>query len=54
MLRAHGDLERIGVSPAQLAHATHLVWGMGRSMVPKQEFAGYVERGMGLPGKLWP
>lgn len=52
MLRAPGYLERIGVSPARLANATHLVWGTGGSMVPEQEFAGYVERGMGLQGKL--
>mgnify|MGYP000594252266 CR=1 FL=1 len=44
MLRAPGYLERIGVSPDRLAHATHLVWGTGGSMVPEGEFAAYVEK----------
>lgn len=44
VLRDQDYLERIGVSPDQLAHATHLVWGTGGSMVPEGEFAAYVER----------
>jgi D-serine dehydratase len=52
MLRAHGDLERIGVSAARLVNATHLVWGTGGSMVPAGEFEGYVERGMDVWRRL--
>ena len=44
VLRAPDYLERIGVTPARLANATHLVWGTGGSMVPEGEFAAYVER----------
>ena len=33
---------------ATLAHATHLVWGTGGSMVPGQEMAAYVARGRAL------
>ena len=48
VLRAPDYLERIGISPARLANATHLVWGTGGSMVPEDEFAAYVERGCKL------
>jgi D-serine dehydratase len=51
VLRAPDYLERIAVTPARLANATHLVWGTGGSMVPEQEFAGYVERGRSLQDK---
>lgn len=47
VLRNRDYLERIGVSSARLANATHLVWGTGGSMVPEGEFAAYVERGLG-------
>lgn len=47
VLRAPDYLARIGVSTARLANATHLVWGTGGSMVPEQEFAAYVEKGLG-------
>ena len=47
VLRDRDYLARIGVSPAGLANATHLVWGTGGSMVPEGEFVGYVERGLG-------
>lgn len=46
VLRDRDYLERIGVSSARLANATHLVWGTGGSMVPEGEFAAYVERGL--------
>ncbi len=51
MARVLGDpayLERIGVTPAQLANATHLAWATGGSMVPPAEFAGYADRGRRL------
>lgn len=48
VLRDRDYLERIGVSSARLANATHLVWGTGGSMVPEGEFAAYVERGRQL------
>jgi len=45
VLRAPDYLERIGVTPARLANATHLVWGTGGSMVPEGEFAAYLDQG---------
>ena len=45
VLRDGDYLARIGVSPARLANATHLVWGTGGSMVPEGEYSTYVERG---------
>ena len=48
VLRDAAYLARIGVSPARLARATHLVWGTGGSMVPDGEFAAYVDKGRGL------
>ena len=51
MARVLGDrayLERIGVTPARLANATHLAWATGGSMVPPAEFAAYVDRGQRL------
>lgn len=51
MARVLGDqayLERIGVTPARLANATHLAWATGGSMVPPAEFAAYVDRGRRL------
>lgn len=48
VLRDRDYLERIGVTPARLANATHLVWGTGGSMVPEGEFAAYVEKGIGM------
>lgn len=42
VLRDQDYLERIGVSPDRLAHATHLVWGTGGSMVPEGEFVAYL------------
>ncbi len=47
-------LERIGMTPERLANATHLAWGTGGSMVPEGEFAGYVERGLGVQRKSAP
>lgn len=57
MVRVLNDpdyLARIGVTPARLANATHLVWGTGGSMVPEGEFAGYVEKGLGVQRKSAP
>lgn len=45
VLRAPDYLQRIGVDPARLARATHLVWGTGGSMVPDAEFAAYLAQG---------
>ncbi|WP_223530935.1 D-serine ammonia-lyase [Pseudomonas sp. BF-B-26] len=41
-------LERIGVSTAKLANATHLIWGTGGSMVPAAEFTTYLDKGRAL------
>ena len=48
VLRAPAYLQRIGVDPARLARATHLVWGTGGSMVPDAEFAAYLAQGRAL------
>ncbi|MHA3887130.1 D-serine ammonia-lyase [Stutzerimonas degradans] len=48
VLRAPVYLQRIGVDPARLARATHLVWGTGGSMVPDAEFAAYLAQGRAL------
>jgi D-serine dehydratase len=48
VLRDAAHLDRIGVTPARLARATHLVWGTGGSMVPDSEFAAYVDKGRAL------
>ncbi|CAM5616025.1 putative D-serine dehydratase OS=Stutzerimonas stutzeri OX=316 GN=dsdA PE=3 SV=1 [Stutzerimonas stutzeri] len=48
VLRAPDYLQRIGVDPARLARATHLVWGTGGSMVPDAEFAAYLAQGRAL------
>ncbi|MCQ4275071.1 D-serine ammonia-lyase [Stutzerimonas degradans] len=48
VLRAPVYLQRIGVDPARLARATHLVWGTGGSMVPEAEFAAYLAQGRAL------
>lgn len=55
LLRVLNDrdyLQRIGATPERLANATHLAWGTGGSMVPEEEFAAYVERGLGQPREL--
>ena len=54
VLRDRDYLERIGVKPAGLANATHLVWGTGGSMVPEGEFAAYVEKGLAVRRKPSP
>lgn len=48
VLRAPDYLQRIGVDPARLARASHLVWGTGGSMVPDAEFAAYLAQGRAL------
>lgn len=48
IVRVLGDasyLQRMGLSAARLANATHLIWGTGGSMVPAPEFADYLEKG---------
>lgn len=41
-------LQRIGITAAQLANATHLIWGTGGSMVPAEEYAAYLDKGRAL------
>ena len=43
-----GYRARLGLTPARLARATHLVWATGGSMVPEAEMAGYLARGREL------
>ena len=43
-----GYRARMGLTPARLARATHLVWATGGSMVPETEMAGYLARGRQL------
>ncbi|NQD91072.1 D-serine ammonia-lyase [Pseudomonas sp. CrR25] len=43
-----GYRERLGLTPARLARATHLVWATGGSMVPEAEMAGYLAKGRQL------
>ena len=44
--RASDYLQRIGVGPADLARATHIAWVTGGSMVPAEEMAAYIARGV--------
>ena len=37
---------RLGLTAQQWANATHLAWATGGSMVPDDEFAGYVQKGL--------
>ncbi|MDR3454711.1 MAG: D-serine ammonia-lyase [Rhodoferax sp.] len=43
-----GYRARAGLSPARLAHATHLVWATGGGMVPPAEMEAYLARGRQL------
>ncbi|HEN8798419.1 TPA: D-serine ammonia-lyase [Pseudomonas putida] len=52
VLQAQAYLARQGFSPAQLQHATHLVWGTGGSMVPQDEFDAYLAKGRSLLANL--
>lgn len=45
VLAAPDGLRRIGVDGAELAHATHIAWATGGSMVPPEEMAAYIARG---------
>jgi len=45
VLAAPDGLRRIGVDGADLAHATHIAWATGGSMVPPEEMAAYIARG---------
>lgn len=40
-----GYRQRLGLSDARMANATHLVWGTGGSMVPEAEMAAYLASG---------
>ncbi len=43
-----GYRERMGLTSARLANATHLVWATGGGMVPETEMRAYLERGRSL------
>lgn len=43
-----GYRERMGLTSARLANATHLVWATGGGMVPEAEMRAYLERGRSL------
>ncbi|MEX6501170.1 D-serine ammonia-lyase [Pseudomonas zhanjiangensis] len=45
---SQGYRSRLGLTPARLERATHLVWGTGGSMVPAAEMAAYLARGQAL------
>lgn len=45
VLAAADGLQRMGVDAAELAHATHIAWATGGSMVPPAEMADYIQRG---------
>lgn len=54
MVRVLSDqayLQRIGMGEAELAKATHLIWGTGGSMVPAEEFTRYLDKGRALIGE---
>ncbi len=42
--------QRAGLTPHRLAHATHLVWATGGSLVPEDEMNAYLEKGRSLLG----
>lgn len=43
-----GYRERLQLSERRLANATHLIWGTGGSMVPREEMNAYLEKGRAL------
>jgi D-serine dehydratase len=43
-----GYRERLQLSEHRLANATHLIWGTGGSMVPREEMDAYLEKGRAL------
>ncbi|WP_236237896.1 D-serine ammonia-lyase [Pseudomonas faucium] len=47
VLQAAPYLERMALTAARMANATHLVWGTGGSMVPAEEYAAYLAKGRG-------
>ncbi|MCY1250055.1 D-serine dehydratase [compost metagenome] len=40
-----GYRQRLGLSDERMARATHLVWGTGGSMVPRDEMDRYLAKG---------
>ncbi|WEV46655.1 D-serine ammonia-lyase [Bifidobacterium sp. ESL0690] len=40
--------DRMGLDDTKMAHATHVSWCTGGSMVPRDEMASYIEKGNGL------
>lgn len=40
--------QRLGLCDERMARATHIVWATGGSMVPADEMAGYIARGVAL------
>jgi D-serine dehydratase len=43
-----GYRARMNLTPTRMAHATHLVWATGGSMVPAAEMAAYLAKGRQL------
>lgn len=46
--KARDYRQRTGLTRTMLAHATHLAWVTGGSMVPAEEMDGYIEKGRSL------
>ncbi|MCE6984256.1 D-serine dehydratase, partial [Pseudomonas frederiksbergensis] len=45
MQEQQGYRQRLGLSDERMARATHLVWGTGGSMVPRDEMDRYLAKG---------
>lgn len=52
VLRDQDYLARIGMTPARLRQATHLVWATGGSMVPPAEYSAYLANGHSAAGSM--
>jgi len=48
LTETQGYRERMGLSQARMARATHLVWATGGGMVPEDEMARYLAQGRAL------